>query len=257
MIQIKTDEEIELLRQSDLLVSDTLAEIAGLMKPGITTLEIDRRAEDFIRDHGGVPGFKGYNGFPNSLCISINDEVVHGIPSKRILKEGDLVSVDCGVYMNGFHGDSAFTFAVGELSDEIAELRRVTREALFLGIEKAIEGNRIVDIGGAVQDHAEKHGFSVVREMVGHGIGRNLHEAPEVPNYRMYNPGPRLKKGMVIAIEPMINLGKRHIIQDEDGWTIRTLDRKVSAHFEHSIAIREDGADILSDFERIEEALRK
>ena len=178
MIEIKTDEEIELLRKSNLLLSATLANVAPLMKPGITTLEIDRVAEEYIRDHGGVPGFKGYSGFPNTLCISVNDQVVHGIPSNRVLQEGDIVSVDCGVFMNGFHGDSAYTFAVGEISEELQNLIRVTREALFLGIAKAVAGNRIGDIGHAIQEHAEANRFSVVREMVGHGVGRNLHEEP-------------------------------------------------------------------------------
>lgn len=257
MVTFKTDEEVELLRQSNLLVSATLAEVASLMKPGTPTLEIDRVAEEFIRDNGGTPGFKGYQGFPNTLCISVNDQVVHGIPSKYLLKEGDIVSVDCGVYKNGFHGDSAFTFAVGRISREAAELLRITKEALFLGIEKAVVGNRLGDIGYAVQTHAENHGFSVVREMVGHGVGRNLHEAPEVPNYGRKGNGMKLKNGLVLAIEPMINLGKRFIIQSEDGWTIRTSDGSVSAHFEHSVVVRPGKADILSDFNMIEEQLKR
>jgi len=255
MIEIKTDEEIELLRKSNLLLSATLANVAPLMKPGITTLEIDRVAEEYIRDHGGVPGFKGYSGFPNTLCISVNDQVVHGIPSNRVLQEGDIVSVDCGVFMNGFHGDSAYTFAVGEISEELQNLIRVTREALFLGIEKAVAGNRIGDIGHAIQEHAEANRFSVVREMVGHGVGRNLHEEPEVPNYGRPGTGPMLREGMTIAIEPMINLGRRQIYQERDGWTIRTADHKPSAHFEHSIAVRATKADVLSDFEIIDKVL--
>jgi len=257
MFQIKSDEEIELLRQSNLLVSATLAELAGMMKPGITTLAIDKVAEEFIRDHGGAPGFKGYHGYPATLCISVNDQVVHGIPSSRVLKEGDLVSVDCGVLMNGFHGDSAYTFTVGPVSAEVAKLIRVTRESLFLGIEKAKAGNRLGDIGAAVQRHAEINGFSVVREMVGHGVGRQLHEPPEVPNYGKPGSGPVLQVGLTIAIEPMINMGKRHIFQERDGWTICTNDHKPSAHFEHSVAIRENGADILSDFTLIDEAVSK
>jgi methionyl aminopeptidase len=255
MIEIKTDEEIELLRKSNLLLSATLANVAPLMKPGITTLEINRVAEEYIRDHGGVPGFKGYSGFPNTLCISVNDQVVHGIPSNRVLQEGDIVSVDCGVFMNGFHGDSAYTFAVGEISEELQNLIRVTREALFLGIAKAVAGNRIGDIGHAIQEHAEANRFSVVREMVGHGVGRNLHEEPEVPNYGRPGTGPMLREGMTIAIEPMINLGRRQIYQERDGWTIRTADHKPSAHFEHSIAVRATKADVLSDFEIIDKVL--
>jgi methionyl aminopeptidase len=255
MIEIKTDEEIELLRKSNLLVSATLATIAPLMKPGISTLEIDRVAEEHIRDHGGVPGFKGYNGFPNTLCISINDQVVHGIPSARILREGDIASVDCGVFMNGFHGDSAFTFGIGEITQELKRLIQVTREALFLGIAKAVAGNRIGDIGHAIQSHAEANRFSVVREMVGHGVGRHLHEEPEVPNFGRPGIGTMLREGMTIAIEPMINLGRRQIYQDKDGWTIRTADHKPSAHFEHSVAIRGTNADILSDFDVINNVL--
>jgi methionyl aminopeptidase len=257
MVTLKTDEEVELLRLSNLLVSATHAAIASLMKPGYTTREIDQRAEEFIRDNGGTPGFKGYQGFPNALCISVNDQVVHGIPSAYVLKDGDVASVDCGVYMNGFHGDSAFTFAIGEVSPEVEKLLRVTKESLYLGIESAIVGNRLGDIGHAIQSHAETNGFSVVREMVGHGIGRNLHEAPEVPNYGRRGSGMKLKNGLVLAIEPMINEGKRFILQNEDGWTIRTSDGSVSAHFEHSIVVRPGKADILSDFTLIEEELKK
>jgi len=255
MVTFKTDEEVELLRQSNILVSETHAAVASLMKPGITTREIDQRAEEYIRDNGGTPGFKGYQGFPNALCVSVNDQVVHGIPSAYVLKDGDIVSVDCGVYKNGFHGDSAYTFAVGEVTPEVEKLLRVTKESLYLGIEKAIVGNHLGDIGHAVQNHAEKNGFSVVREMVGHGIGRNLHESPEVPNYGRRNNGMKLKNGLVIAIEPMINAGKRFIIQNNDGWTIRTSDGSVSAHFEHSVVVRPGKADILSDFTLIEEEL--
>ena len=257
MFQLKTDEEVELLRQSNLLVSATLSVVASLMRPGITTLEIDRKAEEFIRDHGGSPGFKGYNGYPSTLCISINDQVVHGIPSRRVLKDGDIVSVDCGVLMNGFNGDSAFTFCVGEVKPEVRKLIKVTKECLYLGIAQAISGKRIGDIGSTIQRHAEINGFSVVREMVGHGVGRHLHEPPEVPNYGKAGTGEMLQNGLTIAIEPMINLGKRHIYQDKDGWTIWTTDKKPSAHFEHSVVIRDDAADVLSDFKIIEEAVSK
>lgn len=257
MFQLKTDEEVELLRQSNLLVSATLAAIASLMKPGVSTLEIDRIAEEFIYDHGGVPGFKGYQGYPATLCVSVNDEVVHGIPSRRVLNDGDIVSVDCGVFMNGFHGDSAFTFTVGLVKPEVLKLVRVTKECLKLGIAQAITGRRIGDIGHAIQKHAEINGFSVVREMVGHGVGRHLHEPPEVPNYGKPGIGEVLQNGLTIAIEPMINLGKRHIHQDPDGWTIRTADRKPSAHFEHSIVVKDQRADVLSDFIIIEEAVSK
>ncbi len=256
LIIIKTEAEVELLRQCNLLVSGTHVAIAPYMRPGITTAEIDKLAEQFIRDHGATPGFKGYNGFPATLCISVNDQVVHGIPSGYILREGDIVSVDCGVYKNGFHGDSAFTFEIGEVKPEIRKLLAVTRESLNRGISHAIVGNRIGDIGYAVQEHAEKNGFSVVREMVGHGVGRNLHEAPEVPNYGRKGSGVKLKNGMTIAIEPMINAGKRFIVQEDDGWTISTGDGSISAHFEHSLVVREGKADVLSDFSIIDEAIK-
>lgn len=256
MIKIKTDAEVELLRQSNLLVSATHAAIVPHLKPGVTTAKIDKVAEQFIRDHGATPGFKGYHGYPACLCISVNDQVVHGIPSEYVLKDGDIVSVDCGVYMNGFHGDSAFTFEIGEVKPEVKKLLEVTRESLFKGISQAVVGNRIGDVGYAVQFHAEKNGFSIVREMVGHGVGRNLHEAPEVPNYGKKGSGVKLKSGMALAIEPMINLGKRFISQQDDGWTIRTSDSSLSAHFEHSVVVRPDKADILSDFSIIDEAIR-
>lgn len=255
MLHYKTDEEVDLLRQSNRLVSATLAEIAKMMKPGTITRSIDKRAEEYIRDHGGVPGFKGYNGYPFTLCISINSQVVHGMPSNRELKEGDLVSVDCGVYMNKFHGDSAYTFTIGPVGPEVEKLIRVTKESLFRGIEQAIAGNRLGDIGFAIQQTAESNGFSVVREMVGHGIGHELHEAPEVPNYGKRNSGILLKSGLVIAIEPMINMGKRFIQQQTDGWTICTVDHSWSAHFEHSVVVREGKAELLSDFQIIEEAV--
>ena len=255
MIYLKTDEEIELMRESNLLVARTLAEVAKYIRPGVSTLELDRVAETFIRDHKGVPGFLGYHGFPNTLCTSVNEQVVHGIPNKKPLKDGDIVSVDCGALLNGYYGDSAYTFCVGDVKPETKALLNATKESLYLGIENAVEGKRLGDIGFAVQHHVESKGYSVVREMVGHGIGRNLHEAPEVPNYGRRGNGVKLKSGMVIAIEPMINMGKRNILQEKDGWTIRTVDRSVSAHFEHTVAVRKDKADILSSFKFVEEVL--
>jgi len=255
MIYLKTDEEIELLRESNILIAKTLGEIAKVIQPGFTTLELDKIAEEYIRDNGGTPGFLNYQGFPNTLCTSVNEQVVHGIPNNKPLQNGDIVSVDCGVIMNGFCGDSAYTFCVGEVSSEIRSLLSTTRESLYKGIEKAVAGNRIGDIGFAIQNYCETRGYSVVREMVGHGVGRDLHEAPEVPNYGRRGNGILLKPGMVIAIEPMINLGKRDIVQESDGWTIRTIDKKVSAHFEHSVAIRKNEVDILSSFKFIEEML--
>jgi len=257
MIPIKTDEEIEMQRQSSLLVGKTLAEVAKMIRPGITTRELDQVAESFIRDHGAVPGFKGYGGFPATLCVSVNDEVVHGIPGDRILQNGDVVSIDCGTYMNGYYGDSAFSFAVGEVAEEVLLLLERTKNSLYLGIEQAIAGKRVGDIGNTVQTYCEGFGYSVVRELVGHGVGRNLHEKPEVPNYGRRGSGAKLKPGMVLAIEPMINLGKKEITQDADGWTIRTADSSPSAHFEHDVAIRNGKADILSSFVYIEEVLNK
>ncbi|MGL4780732.1 MAG: type I methionyl aminopeptidase [Bacteroidales bacterium] len=255
MIFLKTNEEIELIRESSRLVGKTLAEVAKLIQPGVNTLTLDKRAEEFIRDNNAIPGFLGYSGFPNTLCISVNSQVVHGIPSNYELKEGDIVSVDCGVLKNGFYGDSAYTFAVGEISEEHKKLLRVTKESLYLGIQQAIDGKRVGDIGFAVQQHCESNNFAVVRELVGHGVGKNLHESPEVPNYGKRGQGPKLKKGMVIAIEPMINLGTRQIVFERDGWTTHTKDRKYSAHFEHTIAVGTTEADILSTFEYVEEVL--
>jgi methionyl aminopeptidase len=258
MILIKTADEIELMRQSNLLVSETLAEVAKYIRPGVSTGKLDRVAETFIRDHGAVPGFLGYHGYPKTLCTSVNAEVVHGIPSdKVILREGDLVSVDCGVIMEGFYGDTAYSFEVGEVSDRVRRLLTTTRECLLKGVELAVEGRRIGDIGHAVQTHAEMNGYSVVREMVGHGLGRHMHEAPEVPNYGRRGSGPKLKKGMVICIEPMINMGRRQISQDPDGWTIRAADNLPSAHFELAVAIDQGKADILSTFSYIDEVLKK
>ena len=257
MLYYKTQEEIELLRESSLLVSKTLAEVAKHIRPGITTIELDILAEKFIRDNGGVPAFLNYNGFPNSLCISVNSQVVHGIPNKNSLKEGDICSVDCGVLKNGFYGDSAYTFPIGEVSDETLNLLKVTKECLLMGIEKAVAGNRLGDVSDAIQRHAEENGYSVVRELVGHGIGRNLHEKPEVPNYGKRGTGMVLKDGLVIAIEPMINLGGKAVVHERDGWTVRTADNKPSAHFEHTVAVGKHKADILSSFDYIEKALEE
>jgi methionyl aminopeptidase len=256
MIYFKTDEEIEIQRESSLLVGKTLAEVARVIRPGVKTIELDKVAETFIRDNGAVPGFKGYGGFPGSLCISVNEEVVHGIPGNRELKDGDIVSVDCGTLKNGFYGDSAYTFAVGEVKQEILLLLERTKASLYLAIEQAIVGKRVGDIGHAVQSYVESFGYSVVRDLVGHGVGRNLHEKPEVPNYGRKGTGIKLKKGMVLAIEPMINLGVKEVSMDKDGWTIRTADLKPSAHFEHDVAIRDGKADVLSTFEFIEEVLK-
>jgi len=255
MVHYKNNEEIELIRDSSLLVAKTLAEVARHIKPGITTQHLDQVAETFIRDHGASPGFKGYHGFPYTLCISPNEVVVHGFPSKKELKEGDIVSIDCGVLKNSFYGDSAYTFAIGEISETLKRLLKVTHASLLLGIEQAFEGNTLGDISGTIQQYAEKAGFTVVRELVGHGLGRNLHEAPEVPNFGAKGKGLKLREGLVIAIEPMINQGQRFVVQENDGWTIRTSDRKPSAHYEHTIAVRKGKADVLSSFQYIEEAL--
>ena len=255
MIYLKTPEEIALLRASNQLVGKTLAEVAKYIKVGVTTLELDKIAEDFIRSNGALPGFLGYGGFPNTLCVSVNDQVVHGIPSNYALKEGDIVSVDCGVLQNGYYGDSAYTFCVGKVDEKVEKLLKITKESLSLGIDSAQHGNRIGDIGYAIQKHCQAAGFSVVRKLVGHGVGKNLHEDPEVPNFGKRGQGVLLKEGMVIAIEPMINMGNRDVVQEKDGWTIRTIDRKPSAHFEHTIAVRKGKAEILSTFDYIEEVL--
>jgi len=253
MIYLKTDEDVELMRVSNLIVSRTLAEIAKNIKPGVTTLQLDKIAETFIRDNGATPTFLGYEGFPNTLCISVNDQVVHGVPSNYELKEGDIVSVDCGAEKNGFHGDSCYTFCVGEVGEDVRKLLRTTKEALYEGIKNAVEGKRVGDISNAIQTYCENRGYSVVREMVGHGIGREMHEKPEVPNFGKRGHGPLLKSGMTLAIEPMINMGKRNIYIEKDGWTARTRDKKPSAHFEHTVVIRKGQADILSTFEYIEQ----
>lgn len=255
MIYLKTDEEIELLREANLLVGMTLGEVAKWIKPGISTLKLDAIAEEFIRDHGAVPGFKGYGGFPSTICASVNDKVVHGFPSEYELREGDIISVDCGAVKNGFNGDSTYTFCVGEVAPEVLALLKTTKESLYIGIEHAVVGKRLGDISESIQSYCETRGYSVVRELCGHGVGRHLHEDPEVPNYGRRGTGPLLKNGMVIAIEPMINLGKRHIVIERDGWTTRTRDGKPSAHFEHTIAVRPGKADILSSFAYVEEVL--
>lgn len=257
MITYKTEEEIDKIRISSLLVAKTHAEVAKLIKPGVTGLELDKIAEEFIRDHGAEPAFKGYGGFPNSLCISPNAEVVHGIPNQIPVEEGSILSVDCGVVKDGYYGDSAYTYQVGEVKEDVKKLLEVTKESLYKGIEKAVAGNRIGDISYAIQKYAEQHGYGVVRELVGHGVGKELHEDPQVPNYGKRGRGPVLKEGLVIAIEPMINLGTKNIRQYSDGWTIKTQDLKPSAHFEHTIVVRKGKAEILSSFEFIEEILKQ
>lgn len=257
MIFIKTKEEIEIIRDNNILVSRTLAEVAKCIAPGVTTKKLDAVAEEFIRDNGAIPGFLGYHGFPSTLCTSINDVVVHGIPSDNPLKDGDIISVDVGTKMNGFYGDSAYTFMVGEVSNDVKMLVQRTKKSLKKGVDQMIAGNRIGDIGHAIQKHVEGFGYSVVREMVGHGLGANMHEDPEVPNYGKAGKGPLLKEGMVLCVEPMINLGKKEIYQEDDGWTIRTRDSKQSAHFEYCVAVTKDGPDILTTYDFIEEVLSK
>lgn len=257
MIYLKTDEEIELMRVANQLVGKTLGELAKHVAPGVTTLQLDKIAEEFIRDNGATPAFLGYGGFPNSICASVNEHVVHGIPSSKvILRDGDIISIDCGTHINGFTGDSAYTFCVGEVSPEVRHLLKTTKESLYKGIEAAVDGKRVGDIANAIQTYCETRNYSVVRELVGHGCGRNMHEEPEVPNYGRRGCGPLLRSGMCICIEPMINLGSKNVVFENDGWTVRTKDRKPSAHFEHCIAIRPDGPDILSSFKFIEEVLR-
>lgn len=248
----KTESEIQKIHQSSLIVSNTLAEVGRAIAPGISTAELDKIAESFIISCGAKPAFKGYRGFPGTLCVSVNEQVVHGMPGQYKLKEGDIVSVDCGAVKDGWYGDSAYTFAVGVISEELKQLLRVTKEALKLGIEAAVEGARLGDISAAVQTHAEKHKYGVVRELVGHGIGRSLHEGPDVPNYGKRGNGMKLMRGLVIAIEPMINLGRKEVKQEDDGWTITTQDRLPSAHFEHTIAIAKGKPEILTTFEEIE-----
>lgn len=259
MIYLKTEEEIELLRQANLLVGRTLAEIARMIKPGVTTRQIDALADTYIRDHGATPTFKGFpngNGgdpFPASVCTSVNEQVVHGVPGDTPLKEGDIVSVDCGTLLNGYNGDSAYTFCVGDVAPEVRQLLKTTKESLYLGIQAAITGRRIGDISYAVQQHCEGHSYGVVHELCGHGIGREMHEDPMVPNYGRRGNGPQIKNGLCIAIEPMITMGKRDVGILSDGWTIVTCDGKPAAHFEHTIAVHNGKADILSSFEEIEQ----
>ena len=252
MIKLKTEEEIEILRENAILVSKTLAEVGKAIVPGVTTKRLDEIAETFIRDHGAVPGFLNYGGFPYTLCISVNDTVVHGFPSGYCLKEGDIVSVDCGTIYKGFNGDSAYTFAVGEIDPETAKLLEVTKKSLYLGAQNAIAGNRIGDIGSAIQRYCEENGFSVVRELVGHGIGKRLHESPEIPNYGRAGQGKKLTEGMVICIEPMVNAGVKDIYLEDNGWDVRTADGKNSAHFEFMVAVRKGAPEILTTFEYIE-----
>lgn len=252
MIRIKTEEEIALLRENALLVSRTLAEVGKHVVPGVTTMELDKVAETFIRDHGAVPGFLGYGGFPYTLCLSVNDVVVHGFPSDYRLEEGDIVSVDCGTIYKGFYGDSAYTFPVGEVDAQTRKLLDVTKESLYRGISKAVEGNRIGDIGHAIQNYAESFGFSVVREFVGHGIGTNMHEDPEVPNYGKPGRGKKLSEGMVICIEPMVNAGGKAIYLHKNGWAVSTADKSKSAHFELMTVVRKGKAEVLSTFDFIE-----
>ena len=255
MIHYKNKAEIELMRESALLVSEALAVVAAKIKPGITTMQLDKIAEEFIKDNKATASFKGYHGFPFACCISVNDAVVHGFPTNDELVSGDIVSVDVGVFKNGFHGDSAYTFGVGEVSEEVKKLMRVTKESLYKGIEKAIIGNRVGDIAFAIQDYTEKqYGYGVVRDLIGHGLGRSLHEEPQVPNFGKRGTGAKLREGLVIAIEPMINLGTKDVFHDKDGWTIRTADGKPAAHYEHDICIQKGKADILSSFTPIEAA---
>lgn len=257
MIALKSRDEIELMRLSAQLVSKTLGMLATEIRPGITTLYLDRIAENYIRDHKATPGFLGLYNFPNTLCISVNEMVVHGIPNNKPLTEGDIISVDCGVLLNGFYGDQAYTFAVGEIKPEVNRLLEVTKKSLYLGIEQLVAGNRIGDVSHAIQSYTEKHGYGVVRELVGHGLGRKMHESPEVPNYGKKGSGPLIKNGLVVAIEPMINLGTRKVKQLKDGWTIVTQDGKPSAHYEHNVAVIDGKPDILTTFSYVEEVLAK
>ena len=255
MIYYKTHAEIELMRQSALLVSKTLTEVAKKLKPGITTISLDKFIGEFINDHGGIPSFLNYRGYPFNSCISVNDVVVHGFPGNNELKEGDIVSIDIGVVKNGYHGDHAYTFALGSISNETIQLIRVTKESLYKGIEKAIAGNRVGDISYAIQEHTEKkYVYGVVRELVGHGLGKSMHEDPQVPNYGKRGSGAKMKEGLVLAIEPMINLGVKDVYTEDDGWTVRTKDNKPSVHFEHDVHVQKNKADILSDYSIIEAA---
>jgi methionyl aminopeptidase len=255
MIYYKNAQEIELMRESALLVSKSLTEVAIILKPGLTTLAIDKIIGEFIRDNNAIPSFLNYNGYPFNSCISVNDVVVHGFPNNHELKDGDIISVDVGVIKNGWHGDHAYTFMIGKPADDVIQLVKVTKESLYKGIEKAIAGNRLGDISFAIQEHTEKkHKYGVVRELVGHGLGRHLHEDPQVPNYGRRGTGPVLKEGLVLAIEPMINMGKKEVFTESDGWTVRTIDGKPSVHFEHDVCIKKGQADVLSNYSTIEAA---
>ncbi len=261
MVYYKTDSEIAIIKQNGVLLGKTHAEVAKLIKPGVTTNALNKIAEEYIFDHQAHPSFLGYvvgnKKFPGALCISVNDVVVHGLPSNYELLDGDIVSIDCGVYLNGFHADSAYTYAIGEISEPVRSLLKATKESLYLGINNAIEGKRVGDVSFEIQNYCEEKGYTIVRELVGHGVGKNLHEDPEVPNYGKRGAGPKLKEGMVMAIEPMVNLGTKHVKQSSDGWTIRTKDGKPSAHFEHTVAVRKGKAEILTTFEFIEEVLKE
>lgn len=255
MIHYKNEEQIELMRNSALLVSKTLTEVAKILKPGLKTADIDGFIGTLIKDYGATPSFLNYHGYPFNSCISVNDVVVHGFPGKYELKEGDVVSIDVGVYKNGYHGDHAYTFLIGKPSEEVLKLVRVTKESLYKGIEKAVAGNRIGDVAFAIQEYTErKHGYGVVRELVGHGLGKSMHEDPQVPNYGKRGSGPVMKEGLVIAIEPMINMGKKEVYTESDGWTVRTKDGKPSVHFEHDVCVKKGKADVLSDYTEIEKA---
>jgi len=255
VIHYKSNEELEIIRESGKILGKAHAEIAKIIRPGIKTSELDKIAYQFISDNGGIPSFKGYNGFPFTLCISVNEVVVHGFPSEYELKDGDIISVDCGVKYKGFHSDSAYTYPVGNVKEDVLRLLRITKESLYKGIDQAVVGNRIGDIGFSVQTFVEKEGYSVVRELVGHGLGKSLHEKPEVPNYGNRGKGLKLEENLVIAIEPMINLGKKNVVQENDGWTIRTSDRMPSAHFEHTVAVKKGKPEILTTFEFIEQII--
>jgi len=257
-IKYKSEEEVEIIRKNCLIVSQALARVAEILRPGITSAEVDRAAEEVIQDLGAKPGFKGYGGFPATLCISYNDIVVHGIPGDYEFQDGDIASIDCGSYSDGYYGDAAYTFAIGDVKEEVVELLQITRESLYKGIEKAVVGNRLGDIGFAIQDLTEKnHNYSVVRDLVGHGVGKDLHEAPQVANFGKRGRGTKLREGLVIAIEPMVNLGGKDVYQESDGWTIRTRDGLPSAHFEHTILVRRGEPDILSSHAMLEENMKK
>jgi len=256
-IYYKTKEEIELIRESSLLVAKSHATVAELIKPGVTTLELDKRAEEFIRDNDAIPAFKGYQGFPNTLCASPNEEVVHGIPNDKPLQDGDIISIDCGVYKNGFYGDSAYTYCIGNVNDETKELLRNTKASLYAGIDAAVEGNRLGDISFAIQSKIKEKGYGIVRELVGHGVGKELHEEPQVPNFGARGRGMKLMEGLVLAIEPMVNMGTARVKWLNDGWSVKTADDKPSAHFEHTIVVMKNRAEVLSSFDIIEEVLKK